>query len=80
MDAYYLGVNEPIKEAPGICRAIIHRLDDDDDKLVVMPKEVDISDEEIEKMVNFQEQWFEHEIFRLEKRSGKLDSLEEILL
>lgn len=64
LDAYYLGVSEPIKEAIGICKAVVHRLKDDDDKLVVMPEETVLSDEEINKSVNFQEQWFEHEIVR----------------
>jgi inorganic pyrophosphatase len=65
LDAYYLGVDEPIDKAKGICVAIIKRTNDDDDKLVVVPEDKkDINDEKIEKLINFQEQWFEHEIIR----------------
>jgi len=64
LDAYYLGTDQPLKKAKGIVKAIIHRLDDDDDKLVVMPKDIEMSDEEIEKTTNFQEKWFKHTILR----------------
>ena len=65
LDAYYLGVNKPLEKAKGKCIAIIHRLDDDDDKLIVVPVEKQgMTDEEIEKVVHFQEKWFKHEIVR----------------
>jgi len=65
IDAYYLGVNEPVNKARGKCVAIVHRLKDDDDKLVIVPQETEsITDEEILEAVHFQEQWFEHEILR----------------
>lgn len=65
LDAYFLGVSEPLTTARGTCVAIIHRPDDDDDKLVVVPKDREaISDDEIQQSVRFQEQWFEHEIVR----------------
>ncbi len=65
LDAYYLGVDKSIKKARGRCIAIIHRLDDDDDKLAIIPDNCqEISDEEILKSVYFQEQWFEHKIVR----------------
>jgi inorganic pyrophosphatase len=64
LDAYYLGVNEPLEKAKGIVKAIVHRLDDDDDKLVVMPKDIDMTEEQIEKAVSFQEQWFDHQILK----------------
>lgn len=64
LDAYYLGVNNAIKEADGIVIAVVHRLKDDDDKLVVAPEGVNISDSDIEKATKFQEQWFEHRILR----------------
>jgi len=37
IDAYYLGLNKPLKKAKGVCIAIIHRTNDNDDKLVVVP-------------------------------------------
>src|SRR5688572_30046538 len=59
LDAYYLGVEESLEKAEGICIAIIHRTNDDDDKLIVVPKEKkDITDQEIEKGTHFQEQLF----------------------
>ena len=65
LDAYYLGVNRPLHAAEGRCIAIIHRLNDDDDKLVVVPKtQIDLTDSEIAEAVNFQEQWFDCEILR----------------
>lgn len=64
IDAYVLGVEKPLEKFSGICIAIIHRTDDDDDKLVITPNGEEISDEEIEKLVNFQEKWFKHKIIR----------------
>lgn len=65
LDAYVLGVDEPIKEFKGICIAVIHRLEDDDDKLVVAREGTTMTDEEIENAVGFQEKWFKHEIVRV---------------
>ena len=64
IDAYLLGVFEPVDEYNGKCIAIIHRLDDNDDKLIVVPNDKDFSDEQIEVLVEFQERFFKHEIWR----------------
>ena len=64
LDAYVLKVDKPLKEYVGKVVAIIHRTDNDDDKLVVIPEIETITDEEIEKMVEFQEKWFKHQIVR----------------
>jgi len=64
LDAYYLGVNEPIERAKGICIAIAHRKDNDDDKLIVVPTGVEMTDEQIIAAVHFQEQWFDTEIIK----------------
>jgi len=64
LDAYFLGVTEPVVAGTGICRAIIHRFNDDDDKLIVCAGDFDPSDEEIENFINFQEKYFKHEIIR----------------
>jgi len=64
LDAYYLGTDVAVEKAIGVVRAIVHRLEDDDDKLVVMPENITMTDEEIEKAVLFQEKWFKHKIFR----------------
>lgn len=64
LDAYYLGVDYPMEKSMGVVKAIIHRTDDDDDKVIVMPEDQNFSDEQIESLVHFQEQWFKHEIIR----------------
>lgn len=64
LDAYFLGADQSLEKARGIVKAIVHRLDNDDDKLVVMPDTVSMTDDEIETAVKFQEQWFKHEIIR----------------
>lgn len=62
LDAYFLGISKPVKKTKGVCIAVIHRTDDNDDKLVVVPNGTKISNDEIEKQTKFQEQWFKHEI------------------
>ncbi len=64
LDAYYLGINEPLNDATGICIAVIHRKNDDDDKLIVVPEGTKLTDEEILEAVKFQERWFDSEIIR----------------
>lgn len=38
LDAYILGISEPVETFIGICIAIIHRTNDDDDKLIIIPE------------------------------------------
>lgn len=65
LDAYVIGVEEPVDGFEGICVAIIHRAADDDDKLIVVtPDQTDISDEDIRRKTHFQEQWFTSVIVR----------------
>jgi len=64
LDAYILGVDVPVARFEGKAIAIVHRLKDDDDKLVVVPDGQEVSDEEIEKSTEFQEKFFEHIIVR----------------
>ena len=64
LDAYYLGATTPLEEAEGICIAVVHRLDDDDDKLVVVPAGMAMTDEEIMEQVHFQERFFVSEVRR----------------
>lgn len=61
-DAYILGVDKPIEKFTGKIIAIIHRLDDAEDKWVVCPENMTFSKEEIEELVKFQEQFFKTEI------------------
>jgi len=71
LDAYLLGIFEPVDEFEGECIAIIHRTNDDDDKLVVVPKGKNYSDDAINALTEFQEQYFEHVIIRKEKTLTK---------
>ena len=64
LDAYLLGVFEPVEEFTGICIAIIHRLNDPDDKLVVVPAGVAYSDAQIRALTEFQERFFQSEVIR----------------
>ena len=64
LDCYVLGVFEPLLEFEGKCIAIIHRTNDNDDKLIIVPKEKEYSDEAIEALVEFQERHFKHIIIR----------------
>lgn len=59
LDAYFLGVKEPLQSAQGRVIAIAHRRDNDDDKLIVVPTGIEMSDEEIMAAIRFQEQWFD---------------------
>jgi inorganic pyrophosphatase len=64
LDAYVLGVSEPVETFVGRCTAIAHRLDDDDDKAVVIPDEVTLSDAEIAVQTHFQERYFRSVVLR----------------
>ena len=61
-DAYILGINEPLSEFEGKLIAIVHRINDNEDKWVVAPCDMSFSREEIENALHFQEQYFESEI------------------
>ena len=61
-DAYILGVDEPIKEFVGKVIAIIHRIDDVEDKWVVVPENISFTKDEIIRQVAFQEHFFKTEI------------------
>ena len=61
-DAYILGVGEPVNEFSGKVIAVIHRKDDVEDKLVVVPDGVAMSIDEIREGVWFVEQYFDIEI------------------
>ncbi len=58
LDAYLLGVFEPLSEFKGKCIAVIHRLDDEDDKLILVPQNKQYTDEQIRALTEFQEQFF----------------------
>ncbi len=64
LDAYLLNVNEPLNKSSGHCIAVIHRLNDNDDKLICVPEVVELTDEEISAQVDFQERLYEYVIVR----------------
>ena len=64
LDCYVLGIDEPIDEFEGECIAVIRRLNDDDDKLIIVPKGINYTDEEIKKLTEFQEKYFKSIIIR----------------
>lgn len=64
LDAYVLGVFEPLEKFTGKVIAVIHRINDDDDKLVVVPEEKEYTNAQISALVEFQERWFDYEILR----------------
>ena len=64
LDAYLLGIFEPVDEYTGICKAIIHRTNDEDDKLIIMPEDKEYSDDQIKSLTEFQERFFDSVIWR----------------
>ena len=64
LDVYVVGVFEPLIAFEGVCIAVIHRLDDDDDKLILAPAGVDYSDEQLLALTEFQERFFHVQILR----------------
>lgn len=61
-DVYVLGVDEPLKEFTGRIIAVIHRLDDVEEKWVAAPENVTFTKEEIMEQVHFQERFFKSEV------------------
>ena len=70
-DVYLLGVSQPVEKYKGRVIAVIHRLDDVEDKWIAAPAGVTFTPDEIEKAVNFQEQYFQHEIEMLDPNGDK---------
>jgi len=64
LDAYVLGEHKPLDTFEGVVIAVMHRLNDNDDKLVVVREGKNYTDEQIDALTEFQEQWFKHEIWR----------------
>ena len=62
IDAYILGVFYPVDEFQGTCKAIVCRYDDNENKLIVVPKDRKYSIEQMEALLEFQERFFKHKI------------------
>ncbi|MBO5179365.1 MAG: NUDIX domain-containing protein [Clostridia bacterium] len=64
LDCYVLGIDEPIEDFEGECIGVIYRINDDDDKLIVVKNGQNYTDDEIRSKTDFQEQFFVSEIIR----------------
>ncbi|MGB7537792.1 MAG: inorganic diphosphatase [Anaerolineales bacterium] len=70
LDAYVLGISEPVKEFEGLCIAVIHRLNDAEDKLVLTPAGKEFTEEQIRGLTDFQERFFRSEILWTGNKAG----------
>lgn len=75
LDCYVLGEYKPLSEFKGKCIAIIHRLNDDDDKLILTPENRNFTNAEIRLLTDFQERFYKSEIIR---NSNFIDSNKNI--
>ena len=66
LDAYVLGVDVPCEAFQGTCIAFVHRTNDDDDKLIVVPDGVFLTDAQIRSATDFQEKFFLSRVVRKE--------------
>ena len=72
LDVYLLGVDVPVKEYKARVIGAILRHNDSEDKLIAAPEGMSFTNEEAEKAVRFQEQYFESEtVFITDIRSAK---------
>ena len=72
IDAYLFGVKEPVEEFTGKCIAVVHRFNDDDDKLVVADVKTEVLDNfDIEQQIQFQEKYFKHIVIMKTKEKNE---------
>lgn len=64
LDAYLLGEFDPVEKSSGKVIAVIHRMNDNDDKLIVSKDGKEYSDDAIRALTEFQERFFESVIIR----------------
>ena len=64
IDAYVLGEFTPLQQFVGEVIAIIHRTNDNDDKLIVTANGKNYTDDQIRALTEFQERFFESKIIR----------------
>lgn len=69
VDVYVVGVFEPLDKFTGKCIAIIHRTNDNDDKVILAPEGVDYDAKQIMALTEFQERFFKSKVI---KRSIKI--------
>lgn len=61
-DCYLLGYDTPLKTCEAVVIAVIHRLNDDEDKWAAAPAGTTYTAAEIKALTHFQEQYFISEI------------------
>jgi inorganic pyrophosphatase len=59
LDVYILGEDKPLTEYEGKCIAVIHRLKEEDDKLIIVPPNRNFTAKQIKEATNFVEKYFE---------------------
>ena len=64
VDVYVLGSDKPIDKIRAKIIAIVHRTDDNEDKLVAAIDDKSYSATDIESAIKFQEKFFEHKLIR----------------
>lgn len=62
-DIYLLGIDEPVEEYSGHVVAVYHRLNDNEDKWIVIPSGYEITEEEILRQISFQERFFDGKLY-----------------
>jgi inorganic pyrophosphatase len=63
LDVYLLGVDRPVSEFTGRIVAVSHRKNDVEDKLIMIPEDATLSREEIARGVEFQEKYYDTQLF-----------------
>ncbi len=71
LDVYILNIAVPLRQFTGECIAVIHRLNDNDDKLVLVPQGESLTDQQIWDQTKFQEKYFDSVILREHSRDLK---------
>nr|MBA4405178.1 inorganic pyrophosphatase [Nanoarchaeum sp.] len=64
IDVYVLGILKPVKTYKGKVIAVIHRTNDNDDKLIVVPIGVSLTNFQIKRQISFQEKYFKSRIIK----------------
>ena len=64
LDCYVIDLDKPVRNLKARCIAVVKRLNDNEDKLIVVEKDMEYSDKEILEKVNFQEKFFISELIR----------------
>ncbi len=64
VDVYVVGVFEPLENFTGRCIAIIHRTNNNDDKVILAPEGVDYNEKQILALTEFQERFFKSKVIK----------------